>query len=133
MTKKMVDEANRAWAERLAGWAIPDDLVAATSESPFFSDPSVCVRAADEALARPDDTPSDPAARAALPNGGTVLDVGVGAGPASLRLDPDRNIGVDLSPDLPARVSSEPPSAGSSPIASRVDGSTSQTARRWQM
>lgn len=96
----MVEDANRGWAESLAGWAIPEDLVAATPESPFFFDPTVFIRAAGEALARPDDTPSDTAARSALPCNGTVLDVGVGAGAASLRLDPHRIIGVDDSADL---------------------------------
>jgi hypothetical protein len=94
------DDANRRWAETLARWAIPDALVAAAPESPYFFDPKVFVAAADEALARAEDTPSDSAARDALPPGGTVLDVGVGAGAASLRLGAECVIGVDVSREL---------------------------------
>lgn len=94
------DVANRRWAESLAGWAIPDALVTTAAESPYFFDPKVFVAAADEALARKEDTPSDRAAREALPAGGSVLDVGVGAGAASLRLGAGRVVGVDVSREL---------------------------------
>jgi SAM-dependent methyltransferase len=95
-----VDDANARWAEMLAGWAIPDGLVAAAPEPPYFFDPAVFVAAADEALARREDSPSDAVARAALPAGGTVLDVGAGAGAASLRLPAGAVVGVDPSRDL---------------------------------
>jgi SAM-dependent methyltransferase len=86
----------------LSRWAIPDELVAAAPESPYFFDPDVFIRAADEAIARTADTPSDAAARAALPRGGTVLDVGVGAGAAGLALADraGRVVGVDTSPEM---------------------------------
>ena len=93
-------DANRRWAEALARWAIPDALVAAAPESPYFFDSKVFAGAADEALAREEDTPSDRVARDALPPGGTVLDVGVGAGAASLRLGAARVVGVDVSREL---------------------------------
>src|SRR5829696_3409364 len=86
-----------AWSEMLARWAIPDQLVAAAPVSPYFFDVAVFAVAADEAIARPDDTISDRAARDALPVGGTVLDVGAGAGAASLRLGASRVIGIDSS------------------------------------
>ena len=79
----------------LAAWAIPDELVAAAPESPYFFDPAVFVNAADEALARPEDSLSDRVAREALPSGGDVLDVGAGAGAASLRLAAARIVAVD--------------------------------------
>jgi Methyltransferase domain len=85
------------WAEMLARWTIPDDLIAGAPASPYFFDPAVFIDAADEAIGRPDDTVSDRTAREALPTGGTVLDVGVGAGAASLRLGATRVIGVDPS------------------------------------
>jgi len=88
------------WAEMLARWTIPDDLIAAAPESPYFFEPAVFIEAADEAIERADDTASDRTARQAIPAGGTVLDVGVGAGAASLRLGADRVIGVDPSPVL---------------------------------
>lgn len=93
-------EANERWAQMLASWAIPDELVRAAPAPPYFFDPQVFIAAADEALERPGDTPSDAAARAALPDGGTVLDVACGAGAASLRLRPARLVGVDPSAPL---------------------------------
>jgi hypothetical protein len=84
----------------LAGWSIPEQLIAGVPESPYFFDPKVFIEIADEALARQQDTPSDAVAREALPPSGAVLDVGVGAGAASLRLDPGNVVGVDPSADL---------------------------------
>ena len=93
-------EANRRWAHTLSGWAIPDAIVAAAAESPYFFDPQVFIEIADEALARADDTPSDAIARDALAADGTVLDVGCGAGAASFRLHPSAVVGVDPSAEL---------------------------------
>jgi SAM-dependent methyltransferase len=95
-----VGVANKRWGEMLSHWAIPDDLVVTAPESPYFFDPQVFIAIADEALTREEDTPSDGAAREALPAGRAVLDVGCGAGAASLRLKPDRVAGVDPSPEL---------------------------------
>jgi SAM-dependent methyltransferase len=95
-----VSDANQRWAQMLAHWAIPDAIVAAAPATPYFFDPQVFIRAADEALARTDDTPSDDAAREALHADGTVLDVACGAGAASLRLRPGRVVGVDPSSPL---------------------------------
>ncbi len=93
-------DANSRWAELLARWAIPDDLVDAAPAPPYFFDPKVFIDAADEAIARAHDTPSDAAARDVLPPGGTVLDVACGAGAASLRLGPGQVVGVDPSSPL---------------------------------
>jgi SAM-dependent methyltransferase len=90
-------DANRRWGEMLGCWAIPDELIAAAPTPPYFFDPSVFATAADEAIARDYDTPSDVQAAEALPAGGTLLDVGCGAGAASLRIRPHRLIGVDSS------------------------------------
>ena len=92
--------ANRAWADLLAGWAVPEEILAAAPESPHFFHPATFIGAAEEAVARAADTPSDAAAREALPPGGTVLDVGCGAGAASLPLRPARLTGVDQSGPL---------------------------------
>lgn len=94
------DDENTQWAAMLSGWAVPADLVAAAPESPYFFSPAVFTDAADEALDRPDDSPSDSAARAMLPPGGVVLDVGVGAGAASVRLPAGHVIGVDPNQEL---------------------------------
>jgi SAM-dependent methyltransferase len=84
----------------LGAWAIPDAVVAAAEVSPYFFDPEVFVAAADDALARAEDSPSDVAAREALPEHGSVLDVGAGGGAASLRLPAARITAVDVSREL---------------------------------
>ncbi len=84
----------------LRRWAVPEDLVAAAADSPYFFSLAVFTAAADAALDRHDDTVSDSVAREALPDGGTVLDVGVGAGAASLRLPAGHVIGVDPNAEL---------------------------------
>lgn len=88
-------DANRSWAEMLSRWAIPEELLAAAPAPPYFFDLQVFTAAADESVSREEDTPSDARARAALPPGGSVLDVASGAGAASLRLRPGRLIAVD--------------------------------------
>lgn len=82
------------WREQLAGWAIPDDILARAPEDPWTFPVEPFVAKADAAAP---DTPSRRRALEALPEGGTVLDVGCGAGAASLALVPHagRLIGVD--------------------------------------
>lgn len=94
--------AERRWAEGLAAWALPEHILAAAPRSPWGFEPSVFGALADAALERAEDTPSDAAARAALPPSGEVLDVGAGAGAASLRLHADAGsiTAVDPSADL---------------------------------
>jgi SAM-dependent methyltransferase len=94
------DSLDEEWAELLAAWAIPEKLVAAAPASPYFFDPAVFIAAADEAAARVEDTVSDRMARDALPAGGSVLDVGAGAGAASIRLRAGRVIAVDSNREL---------------------------------
>ena len=86
------------WASELAAWAIPDHIMAQAPESPWEFSP---------ALFRPPleptpDTPSRIRAREALPEGGSVLDVGCGGGAAGLSLVPPagRVTGFDQSRDL---------------------------------
>lgn len=74
------------WAHELQGWAIPEDILERAPESPWSFDPSQ-FRARVE-TARHADTPSRRAALEALPPGGSVLDIGAGAGAASLPLAP---------------------------------------------
>jgi len=93
-------EVNRRWQRMLAAWAIPDELIARAPEPPYFFDPAVFIAGADDAVARVDDTVSDAVAREALQPDGTLLDVGVGAGAASLRLRPAHVTGVDPSSTL---------------------------------
>jgi SAM-dependent methyltransferase len=115
------DNASGRWAEMLAAWAIPDRLLAGAPESPYFFAPQVFIAAADKALSRPNDTPSDEVAREVLPVGGSVLDVGCGAGAASLRLRPGRVTGVDPSGPLLAAFSARATGLG-------IDVTTIQSA-----
>jgi len=78
------DPADR-WRRLLAAWAIPQHIVAAVPDSPWVLPEQVFARRADRQLDRPVG-PSFAAARAALPPGGMVLDVGAGAGAAGLPL-----------------------------------------------
>ncbi|HMA36715.1 MAG TPA: methyltransferase domain-containing protein [Chloroflexia bacterium] len=88
------------WEQALAAWAIPPAILAAAPESPWTFPPALFAARAD--AARGQQTPSSEVARAALPAGGVVLDVGCGAGAASLPLAAQAGtlIGVDPSADL---------------------------------
>jgi SAM-dependent methyltransferase len=92
-----VSELDR-WREGLAAWAIPDAILDAAPESPWGLPPELFRRRADAAVGN---EPSVLTARAleALPEGGTVVDVGVGGGATSLPLASraSRITGVDGS------------------------------------
>jgi predicted nicotinamide N-methyase len=104
------------WAALLARWAIPDELVTAAPEPPYFFDPAVFIAAADAAGARDDDTASDRVAREALPDGGSVLDVGAGAGAASVRLGAGEVIAVDPIPELLSAFADRLGARGATPV-----------------
>jgi SAM-dependent methyltransferase len=86
--------AAQRWAEALAAWAIPEEVLAAAPQSPYGFDVGMFARLADEALER--ETPSQQVAREALSDGGSVLDVGCGGGAASLPLIPPATLIVGL-------------------------------------
>jgi SAM-dependent methyltransferase len=90
--------AAQAWAEALAEWAIPPEILAAAPESPYAHDPAMF--AADSTMDR--DSLSARRALNALGVSGGVLDVGVGGGRASLVLVPPatRLTGVDSDPAM---------------------------------
>jgi SAM-dependent methyltransferase len=75
------------WQEDLAAWAIPEHITAAVSESPWVLPRQVFARRADRLAAAPVGH-SYEREWAALDPAGTVLDVGSGAGAASLPLLP---------------------------------------------
>lgn len=75
------------WREDLAAWAIPESITSAVSESPWPLPAEMFARRAARAAAEPGG-PSFEAAWAALDPPGSVLDVGAGAGAASLPLLP---------------------------------------------
>jgi SAM-dependent methyltransferase len=85
--------AARKWADDLAAWAIPDQIMAQAPTNPWIH-PVAQFIAPDGPIP---DSPSHAAARSALPVGGSVLDVGCGGGRAALALVPPAAhlIGVD--------------------------------------
>lgn len=85
------------WREALARWAIPERILERAPESPWgFSVVGFADRATRQ---RATPTPGHARAREALPDGGSVLDIGCGAGAATLPLIPPATvaIGVDES------------------------------------
>jgi len=91
------------WREQLDGWAIPAEILAAAPESPWSYPVGLFRSRARRAGSRPA-TPSNREAARFLPAGGTVLDVGAGAGAASLPLaaSAGRLVAVDESADMVA-------------------------------
>ncbi len=73
------------WGERLRAWAIPEEILAAAAESPYGFPAELFQVRAERAVAD-ERSPSTRRALEALPEGGVVLDVGVGGGAASFPL-----------------------------------------------
>lgn len=103
----MSASAAEQWTQALAAWAIPPAILAAAPESPWGFPTAVFARRADAAMATVSTsttsaTPSAQRALEALPEGGSVLDVGCGAGAGSLPLAARAGclIGVDSSAEL---------------------------------
>ena len=97
-TLQLVGVAARRWADQLAGWAVPERILAQAPESPWGFLPGMFTVDHDEA---PLDLPSRRIALDALGTGGSVLDVGCGGGSASLSLVPAVTsiVGVDERED----------------------------------
>lgn len=89
------------WGEDLRAWAIPEPILAAAPEPPYGF-PTEAFRRRAEAAGTQPATPTTERALEALPEGGIVLDVGVGAGSTSLPLAEraGRVTGVDTSQEL---------------------------------
>jgi SAM-dependent methyltransferase len=91
------------WRRELAGWAIPDEILAAAPESPWGFPPELFRTRAER-------TPAEPSATTrisleGLGTGGDVLDVGVGGGATSLPIAAfaTRITGVDESAEMLAQ------------------------------
>lgn len=102
-------ESARRWRKDLDSWAIPPEILAAAPETPWGCPPGLFARAAEEALAgrealtrQEQASPSQRRALEALPNGGSVLDVGAGGGAAGLPLCPPAEAvtAVDQNPGM---------------------------------
>lgn len=88
------------WRRALGRWAIPPEILDAAPEDPWRFPVELFVTRADAAVTRR--TFSNERALEALPEAGTVLDVGCGAGGASMPLAQRASllIGVDTSRDM---------------------------------
>jgi len=80
----MGDAAQR-WREQLEAWAIPDEFLRAVPDSPWQHPTEVFAKRADSYVAKPIGVSWEKAIAALEPRG-VVLDVGAGAGAASLPL-----------------------------------------------
>ena len=87
----MTSAAER-WSHDLASWAIPDEILAGAPESPWIH-PVKMFTVTGEVT----DSPSHQRARDALPESGSVLDIGCGGGRATVALIPPASTvtGVD--------------------------------------
>lgn len=80
----MSASAAEVWRTAAEAMAVPDDLVAGAARSPHRFDAEFFASVADAAVRRGPTTASDLIAGQALGDGGSLLDVGAGAGAASL-------------------------------------------------
>jgi SAM-dependent methyltransferase len=81
----MTGPSARRWRAELEAWAIPEEILSAVVDSPWTTPTGVFARRADTAVEAPAGA-SYRRAREALTADATVLDVGSGAGAASLPL-----------------------------------------------
>jgi len=117
-----VVEAAERWRAALGALAIPQSILDGAPESPYGF-PTALFRTS-AAAARALDLPARRRAVEALPDGGSVLDVGAGGGAASLALVPPagRIIAVDPSEDLISAFTS---------AAGELDVSHHEVLGRW--
>lgn len=89
------------WRRQLEAWAIPDELLDRVDESPYGWSQELWKRRSALAQDR-DQPPTTAIVEGLLPPSGTVLDIGIGRGRASLPLAAagHRVIGVDESPGM---------------------------------
>ena len=88
--------AAERWRQALGDWAIPQEILDEAPAPPWHFSPTLFARRAEQAVAE-GPGPSQRRALEALPDGGTVLDVGAGGGAGGLPLAPPAGlvVGVD--------------------------------------
>ena len=92
-----------SWREALESWAIPSEIIDAAPEDPWSFPTEMFRRRAESRVQGPSvETPSFIRGHEVLDPGGIVLDVGAGAGAASLPLAPPAGqvTAVDTSPEM---------------------------------
>ncbi len=90
------------WSTALRAWTIPQAILEVATESPYGFPAELFARRAVTAAARAEVTPTTRVALEALPDDGSVLDVGVGGGATSIPLAGRAGliVGVDGSAEL---------------------------------
>jgi SAM-dependent methyltransferase len=119
------------WRDDLAGWAIPEQITSAVTESPWVLPRDVFARRADRLQQAPGGASYDHE-RAVLDPPGSVLDVGAGAGAACLPLASRTTAltAVDTDDGMLARLAGRARGAGLEPrlLAGGWPGVASQAA-----
>ncbi|MEO5679925.1 MAG: methyltransferase domain-containing protein [Acidimicrobiales bacterium] len=110
--------ASERWRLGVEGWALPDRIGAAAPE-PFVALEPERFRWRPDADALQPVRPSRRRALEALPEGGSVLDVGVGGGASSLGLAPTVGLITGVDP-LPGMLASFEASARDAGVATRA-------------
>jgi SAM-dependent methyltransferase len=125
-----MDDPLARWRGQLGAWAIPEEILAAAPESPWGFPVGLFRARAERAGAGNRRTPSTREAARWLPPGGGVLDVGAGAGAASLPLAgvAGRLVAVDESSAMVAAFLAAAAAAGVA--AEAVEGRWPEAAGR---
>jgi len=92
-----ITESGDRWRAALAQWAIPSSILDQAPEDPWIHPPALFQ------IPNPiTDSPSHQRAREAMPDGGTVLDIGCGGGISAFAITPPAThvIGVDHQPEM---------------------------------
>jgi len=92
------ESAAERWASQLAAWALPEEILAQAPESPWAFPVEPFRARASRSAGEAAGSASAGRALEALPSGGSVLDVGSGAGAASLALVPRAGFVTALDP-----------------------------------
>lgn len=124
----MTATAADRWRSDLVDWAIPEHIMQAAPEPPWSFSAALFTSRTDDALAEREGSPSQRRAAEALPEGGSVLDVGAGGGAGSLPLVPPAAliVAVDQSAEM---LTSFAAAAGRLGVAHReVQGSWPEVA-----
>lgn len=111
--------AAERWAEQLAGWGVPDRVLAQAEMSPWQHDPRRF--AVDDRLDK--NVLAAEVARSVLPpSGGSVLDVGCGGGRAAMSLVPPAEFVIGIDEDPAMLVAFTEAAAGSGARSMTIQG-----------
>jgi SAM-dependent methyltransferase len=97
-TDELSEELFGVWRRSLGGWGIPEEILVAAPEEPWAFPTRLFAQRAHQQVLAPEG-PSFVRADEALPDRGAVLDVGSGAGAASLPLGPRASLIVAVDRD----------------------------------